>query len=52
MIGKLRIFLVIGLLLVCIHGMAQNTAADTVVFPALDDVPQSIMAVISPPRSS
>ena len=32
MIGKLRIFWVIGLLLVCIHGMAQNTAADTVVF--------------------
>ncbi len=28
MIGKLRIFLVIGLLLVCVHGMAQNTAAD------------------------
>ena len=36
MIGKLRILWVIGLLLVCFHGMAQNTAADTVVFYASD----------------
>ena len=36
MIGKLRISFIIGLLLVCIHGMAQNTAADTVVFRASD----------------
>lgn len=36
MIGKLRISFIIGLLLVCFHGMAQNTAADTVVFRASD----------------